>query len=281
MEEIWKRLKYDEIDYGDRYLISNYGRIKNIQTGHIRKLSLYGKSKYYQIIIQFNNKKKTIKVHRAVAQNFIPNPGCLPEVNHKDGNKLNNNVDNLEWVTTKENQIHAVINKLTKSGEDSKLSKLTEAEVKYIKENCITFDKNFGCKALAEKFNVDHTTISKIIHNYSWKKYSSNYEQLMYEYDKTNIKNVFEKQCLFCKCVFKTKNINQKYCSIQCRNLNEQKLSKRPERDVLERLICDKSFVEIGKMFSVSDNAIRRWCKYYDLPYRRKDINIYKKNNTA
>ena len=64
--------------------------------------------------IKLNGKKVTIRIHRAVAQTFIPNPHNLPEVNHKDGNKQNNIADNLEWVTRSENDLHAFNNGLRK-----------------------------------------------------------------------------------------------------------------------------------------------------------------------
>lgn len=62
---------------------------------------------YNQITLQKNGQKKYYKIHRLVAETFINNPKNLPEVNHIDGNKQNNTVDNLEWVTTSENQLHS------------------------------------------------------------------------------------------------------------------------------------------------------------------------------
>lgn len=60
------------------------------------------------IILTISEKKKYVNVHRLIASCFIPNPQNLPEVNHIDGNKLNNQVENLEWVTTRQNQLHAI-----------------------------------------------------------------------------------------------------------------------------------------------------------------------------
>lgn len=278
MQEEWKRLVYNEVDYGDRYLISNYGRVKNSKTGYIRNFSLCGKNQYYQFNFRVDGKNRYFKVHRAVAFAFIPNPNSLPNINHKDGNKLNNRVDNLEWVSQHENNIHAVIMRLSKSGEDSDLAKLSKEQVEYIKENCIPYDNEFGCKALAEKFNVDRTTISKIIHNYSWKEYKENYTQAIYHANDKNKKKWHKKKCLFCDKEFVTSNENQKYCSQKCSISNEQAISKKPSPEVLEFLICNNSFIQIGKMLEVSDNAVRKWCKLYGLPYRRKDIILYKQN---
>lgn len=103
MEEIWKEIKGH-----NNYQISNLGRIKSLnykrsQKERILKPSIFNNG-YYMITL--NGKKKLI--HRLVAETFIPNPENKPVVNHKDNNKLNNNVENLEWCSHKENTIHAV-----------------------------------------------------------------------------------------------------------------------------------------------------------------------------
>ena len=114
-----------------------------------------------------------IKIHKAVAETFIPNPHNYPCINHKDGNKLNNSINNLEWCSYKQNSIHARDNKLidiTKfSGEKHKNSKLTNEIVKFIRESYKPRDKVFGCRALARKFGVDHEVIRRICHNMVWK----------------------------------------------------------------------------------------------------------------
>ena len=84
------------------YYISPNGQVINIKTNKIIKSRIdnYG---YYIITIYLNNKPKTFKVHRLVAECYIPNIGNKSQVHHKDFNSLNNNVNNLEWVTPKEN----------------------------------------------------------------------------------------------------------------------------------------------------------------------------------
>ena len=91
MEEIWMDIK----DYEGLYVISNYGRVKN-NKGIIKKPQK-NRNGYLYIDLWKDNKGKKILLHRLVANHFLLNPDNYPEVNHKDENKLNNCVDNLEW----------------------------------------------------------------------------------------------------------------------------------------------------------------------------------------
>lgn len=105
MEEIWKDIK----GYENEYLVSNLGRIKSIKNGKnlIMKLDTEKKG-YLSVKLYKNGKRKSYKVHRLVAIAFIENPYNKPEVNHIDAIRSNNNVNNLEWVTSKENIEHQV-----------------------------------------------------------------------------------------------------------------------------------------------------------------------------
>ena len=94
MVEIWKDIR----DYENLYQGSNLGRVKSIKFGKERILKTFkNKDGYLQVGLWKNNKRKIFLVHRLVAQAFLDNPNNLPEVNHKDENKLNNVVSNLEW----------------------------------------------------------------------------------------------------------------------------------------------------------------------------------------
>lgn len=105
-----------EIKGFDGYFISNFGRILG-KSGKILKTYENYKG-YLKVGLVVSGKKSTVKkrVHRLVAQAFIPNPDNLPEVNHKDLNKQNNRVDNLEWVTGEENRKH--YNNIKNTGKD-------------------------------------------------------------------------------------------------------------------------------------------------------------------
>ena len=100
MKEIWKDIK----DYEGHYQVSNLSRVKSIKFGKERILKPVTDRHGYLIVgLWKNNKQKIYKVHRLVAEAFLPNPYNLPQVNHKDENPLNNNVNNLEWCDAKYN----------------------------------------------------------------------------------------------------------------------------------------------------------------------------------
>lgn len=104
MEEIWKDIE----GYEGLYQVSNFGNVRSIprkgtyKTVHILKPGKTRKG-YFQVILTKNSIGKPFRIHRLVAKAFIPNLNNLPQVNHKDGNKLNNCVDNLEWCTNEYN----------------------------------------------------------------------------------------------------------------------------------------------------------------------------------
>lgn len=91
--------------------VSNLGNIRNETTKKLLK-PWVGTTGYYHIKIFIEGKRKNLKLHRLIAEAFIPNPENKKYVNHKDGNKLNNNITNLEWCTHKENMEHASKTKL-------------------------------------------------------------------------------------------------------------------------------------------------------------------------
>lgn len=96
----------DTYIYGEQYEVSDTGSVRNKITGHIL-IPQEDKKGYLRVRLSLHNKKATAKVHRLVAVAFIPNPEGKPQVNHKNTDKHNNRVSNLEWVTNGENQIHA------------------------------------------------------------------------------------------------------------------------------------------------------------------------------
>ena len=171
MEEMWRDIK----GYEGLYQVSNLGRVKSLSRFHnnnsggylskerILKQSI--KRGYLTVGLCNSGKVKTYSVHRLVAIAFIDNPNNKKAVNHIDGNKTNNNVDNLEWCTYSENQKHAYKTGLHKSttGEKSSFNKLNAIEVEDIRKN---FDGNY--KKIAEKYSVSERTIKRIIKRETW-----------------------------------------------------------------------------------------------------------------
>lgn len=147
--------------YGfNNYLCSEKGEIYSLLTNKIIK-TCNDKNGYKQIALIKDGKKKTIKIHRLVAQTFIPNPENKPQVNHKDGNKKNNSVSNLEWCTAKENIRHAVKTGL-KNDRKANNEKLNE-----IKKLITEGKKNIE---IEKETGIPSSTISRIRHNKLYKE---------------------------------------------------------------------------------------------------------------
>lgn len=136
MQEIWKDIK----GYEGLYQVSNLGRIKSFHkyrtTNRIMKPRL--KRGYYQIGLRKDSKRKWYSIHRLVAQAFILNSNNYPIINHKDGNKLNNNVDNLEWCTYSYNSKEAIRLGLAKP------PKAIKGELNPNSKKIIQYDKNMN-----------------------------------------------------------------------------------------------------------------------------------------
>lgn len=115
---------------------------------------------------------KNLYVHRFVATQYIPNPDNLPEVNHKDGDKQNNHVDNLEWVTRKENHHHAMKMKLWGRNVVNRRH-FNDEQVQEIKK--LYNEKKIGYRRLGKIYNVNKNRIRDLIKGYTYKLDSTHY----------------------------------------------------------------------------------------------------------
>jgi hypothetical protein len=176
MKEIWKDIE----GYEGHYQVSNLGRVKSLErvvkrrhntTRTITEKILKQRSKpsgyeYYQL--SGRGILKNMYTHRLVALSFIPNPKEKTQVNHINGIKTDNRVNNLEWSTPKENAGHAMRTGLTnnKRGEEHGGAKLTEDQVTEIKIRIIAEESNIS---ISLDFPVSRGAISRIRNNKNWK----------------------------------------------------------------------------------------------------------------
>lgn len=181
MSEIWKSL--DGLVYSGftiyGYEISSHGRIRSVDRyitmkngsrrfhkGVMRKTKFNNRG-YEIVTINVEGEEKTCLIHRLVALSFIENLDNLPEVNHKDNDKSNNRLYNLEWITSEGNHRHAVIEGFrNQSGENGVNSKLTNEEVKRIRY--MYHNENYKRKDLAILFNVSMSSIGRILRRESY-----------------------------------------------------------------------------------------------------------------
>lgn len=146
-------------EYEELYKIDNLGNIYSLKTGKLRKATLtpYG---YMRICLSKNGRCVSHHVHKLVALTFIPNPDNKPCINHKNFDKTDNRVANLEWCSHKENTIHMYQNKPTKKG-------MTPERANEVRE----LYKQGGYRQvdLAEMFGISRSEVGGILNNYYWK----------------------------------------------------------------------------------------------------------------
>lgn len=155
------------IDFEPNYEVSSFGEVRNKFTKVVKKLR-YDRGGYLRVTLYPSG--KTYLIHRLVARVFIENPKQLPAVNHKDGVKTNNSLDNLEWCTNRDNLLHAYNLGLNKhqdiSGEKNPSAKLTRKEVEHIR---VLKETGLSITELAVMFGVKPTCISRIVKYITWK----------------------------------------------------------------------------------------------------------------
>lgn len=168
MSEVWK----DVVGYEGKYQCSNLGNVLSLLRSKsnrgIRKMALcMSADGYYQVGLRSVRGKKVHRVHRLIANTFIPNVLNKPYINHKNGIKTDNRIENLEWCTDSENKLHAYANGLmNREGEKHHLAKLSEKDVLDIRRKYVK--NEYGYKRLAKEYSVDQKCIVKIINRENW-----------------------------------------------------------------------------------------------------------------
>lgn len=183
-KELWRPV----IGYEDLYDVSNLGRIRS-RFRMIKTKNRWGSMERPQpgrflsptnntggyLGVGLTRDGKTVRhlVHRLVAMAFIREPTDSEQVNHKDGDKKNNTLDNLEWVTASENQHHRshVLGK--NIGEDVHCAILNKRAVIDIRKRYTPYCKKDGQRALAKEFGVSSATIASVVNQRIWKTVSS------------------------------------------------------------------------------------------------------------
>ena len=168
----WRKVK--SLNY--LYEVSSFGEVRNVRTKKVLKLFKCHSGYYHFTARPEKNKPKTVRVHRIVAEAFLGECPCGYVVNHIDGDKTNNKVENLEYVTPSENNLHALRNGLRKPAEMKKYArrgeqhyraKITEDDVRYILQ--LHKETGFGCRRLGKLTGISHGTIGGILSGKTWK----------------------------------------------------------------------------------------------------------------
>jgi|GEM_PF-474668 len=175
MEEIWRPVS----GFENYYLVSSFGSIRSLdrtsnhsdgvvtrRKGRILKPAI--KAGYPFVVLVSDSAKKQFHIHRLVAEAFCSKPDGCDVVNHIDGNKLNNNAENLEWTTFKGNAVHAASSGLFKParGEGAAASVLTERQVEEIRSRLSSGERG---SQLAKEYGVKSMAISQIRNGKTWR----------------------------------------------------------------------------------------------------------------
>ena len=199
-----------------KYMISESGEVKSFHLGKEKILTHRIKNGYHYIGLSKGNggrERKMLFIHRLVAMTFLSNSKKLSQVNHIDGNKSNNHVNNLEWCTPAYNTQHAYDTglKVTPKGEDVHNSTLTEETARDI------FKILKGASSYSEvekKYNISKAVIASLVNGKTWKH--------------LNLKLDRKKDCLACGVDISDKHMRATTCSKKC-NSRYQYLKKKGE----------------------------------------------------
>lgn len=176
MNEEWR----DVVGWEGMYKVSNCGRIFSLPRRDKRNRSWGGyymsftKNKYGYLTVNLTRdaKQKRYAVHRLVACAFLQNPNNYKEINHKDENKENNNLSNLEWCTRSYNVTYGRLDEKFRkhrvAGERCGRSKITLEQVNEIRAKYVRNSRKFGLPSLAKEYGISPSQVGNIVREKSW-----------------------------------------------------------------------------------------------------------------
>ena len=159
-EELWKVIPFES-----NYEVSTYGRVRNTSTQQI-KSQRFDKYGYKRVTLYPSG--KTYTIHRLVAETWLPKVVGKPQINHKDFDKANNRLDNLEWCTAKDNCSHRekFLNPDRLAGDRNPMAKYTVSDVLRIRE---VYNSGMGYMEISRMLGVPDEPIRRIVKRESWK----------------------------------------------------------------------------------------------------------------
>lgn len=159
--------EWRSVSFGNRYEVSNLGRVRSLRRKgpKLMKLAVIN-SGARQVKLSSGSVQKHLLVHRLVALAFLPNSESRSDVNHIDGNKANNRLSNLEWLSNADNQRHAVSMGIRRLGSAHHRSKLTEAEVVAMHHDAR--DRSMSFSDLAAQYGISVSQVRNIISRKNW-----------------------------------------------------------------------------------------------------------------
>lgn len=236
-----------------KYVISNYGTVKNTITNAFIKPAI-NRGGYMYVNLSHNGVTYNTRIHRLVALYFIPNIDNKPIINHKDGNKLNNRVDNLEWCTSSENNKHARDTGLNKGVSGSKSGRAILNDDIVIEICKLLEDGSMSTSDISKKLNVTKSQVEGILYRGHWKHISSNFD-----IDFHKVKKSYGNNRKFSKLntdivldILKMRDDGLKYKEIQ--NKLEFYVSKETLRRICNRELHSDIYDKYQKMKLIKDN---------------------------
>lgn len=161
---MWKPLYYNNKRI--HYEVNECGEVRN-SNNKVLLIGGFNSSGYIRVTIHLGvNQKKAMLVHRLVASAFMPKPpSSIYQINHIDGDKTNNNMNNLEWVTPKENTMHAWVHGLIQDGEHANHHVYTEKEMRHA---CGLLTKGYPINKIAKLTGIDKNAIKRVYRGKNW-----------------------------------------------------------------------------------------------------------------